>query len=178
MTNTPNTDLLLAGIIGAARGLRGEVSVEVRTDRAERVFQDGATVHTSSSANPELVVARAREHGGRLFVQFEDVTTREAAEALRGVELLVEAEPEDDAWYAADLEGLEVTDVDGKTLGVVTGLVPAPAHDLLIVRVGQTEVMVPFVEEIVPTVSVEDGRVVVDAPAGLFPDGDEEPSRD
>ena len=107
MTKSPSSDLLLAGIVGAARGLRGEVSVDVRTDRAQSVFDEGATLATSSPAHPELVVVLAREHSGRLFVQFEDVTTREDAEALRGVELLVEPESEDDAWYAAELEGLK-----------------------------------------------------------------------
>ena len=150
MTKSPSSDLLLAGIVGAARGLRGEVSVDVRTDRAQSVFDEGATL-----------------------VQFEDVTTREDAEALRGVELLVEPESEDDAWYAAELEGLKVEDIDGNALGVVSGLVAAPAHDLLIVRAGQVDVMVPFVEEIVPTISVAEGRVVVNAPSGLFPDADQ-----
>ena len=173
MTKTHSSNLLLAGIVGAARGLRGEVSVDVRTDRAQSVFDEGAKLATSSPAHPELVVVRAREHSGRLFVQFEDVTTREDAEALRGVELLVEPESEDDAWYAAELEGLKVEDADGNILGVVSGLVAAPAHDLLIVRAGQVDVMVPFVEEIVPTISVAEGRVVVNAPSGLFPDADQ-----
>lgn len=170
MLNTPSEELLLAGIIGAARGLRGEVSVLVHTDRPEEVFQPGSVLTTSSDKVPELEVSRARDHNGRLLLEFVGVNSREEAEELRGLELLVEGEDEDDAWYARDLEGLVVTDVDGNELGVVSGLMPSPAHDLLLVRSEGVEVMVPFVEAIVPQVLLEEGRIIVDAPSGLFPD--------
>ena len=169
MTPESNPNLLLAGIVGAAKGLRGEVGVEVRTDRADDVFAPGALLATSSADHPELRVRQARNQSGRLLLQFEGVEDRNAAEALRGTHLLVEGEEEDDAWYPHDLEGLTVVDTEGQVLGEVTGLLASPAHDLLRVDCQGTEVLVPFVAQIVTDVAVKRGRVTVDAPEGLFP---------
>ena len=167
-----HSDLLLAAIIGSARGLRGEVSAEIRTDRPEDVFLRGHLIHTNNPAFPELEVAEARYHNGRLFLHFVGIATREEAESLRGTEILVEGESEEDAWYAHELIGLPVVDTSGAPLGEVSGILPAPAQDLLTVKTAEGEVMVPLVEELVPTVSVEEGIVVVDPPLGLFPEPD------
>lgn len=169
--------LLLAGIVGAARGLKGEVFVEPRTDREDEVFAEGALVvidPENPGENPEngdieLLVERARTHGGRLMVTFEDVTTREQAEALRGAHLLTEPAEEEDAWYAFEIEGFPVIDADGKALGTVAGIAQGAAHDLLLVKSASgAEVMVPLVKEIVLSVSVSDKQVVLDPPLGLF----------
>ncbi len=169
MADTTNPDLLVAGIVGAARGLGGETSIQVRTDRAEEVFVAGKTLATSSAEYPLLTVIAVREHNGRLLVRFEGIDSREKAEALRGAELLVEPEEEENAWYARDLEGLRAVDPQGQPLGEVTRLLPGSAHDLLVVQHRGEDVMVPFVEVIVPEVDVEGGTVTIDPPLGLFP---------
>ena len=76
---------------------------------------------------------------------------------------------DEEGWYEHDLVDLAVVDPSGATLGTVTGLVVGTAQDLLEVRLtGGRDVLVPFVEAIVTEVDTEAGRVVVDAPAGLF----------
>ena len=174
---TDLSDLLLAGIVGAARGLKGEVFVEPRTDRVGDVFAEGALVvidptnpgENADNGGIELLVEHARTHGGRLMMTFEDVTSREQAEALRGAHLLTEPTQEGDAWYAFEIEGFPVVDVEGKALGVVTGIAQGAAHDLLLVKPSSgAEVMVPLVKEIVLDVSVEDEKVLLDPPLGLF----------
>lgn len=166
----PNEHLMIAGIVGSARGLQGEVNVQVRTDSPDVVFQVGASLSTNSELAPEVVVSSVRNHNGRVLLCFEGFTSREEVEELRGAWLLVEAHDEDDAWYEKDLIGLRVEDPHGVALGQVSGLIPSPAHDLLIVKTPGEEVLVPFVEAMVPQVLVNEGRVVVDAPEGLFPD--------
>lgn len=188
-------DLVLAGIVGAARGLKGEVFVEIRTDRADEVFEVGSRLlveqpesgpgaapggkstgapRGASAARPaipsQLTVERASVHGGRWALTFEQVQTREEAEALRGAHLMTEAQEEDDAWYPNQLEGLVAVDREGNRIGTVAGIAQGAAHDLLLVRVDADghEAMVPFVYEIVPEVSVEEGRVVINGPEGLF----------
>ncbi len=183
-------DLMLAGIVGAARGLRGEMFVEPRTDRPEVVFSPGSSLvladpntgpagprsrGRATQAKPTgrvLMVGGARSHNGRFTVTFEDVVTREDAESLRGKHLLVAPEPEEDAWYAHELEGLRVVNQDGAELGTVSGLAMGAAHDFLLVNHAGREVMVPLVEEMVPTVSVGEGLIVVSPPVGLFDDED------
>lgn len=166
---------VLAAIIGPARGLKGEVTIDLRTDRPDEVFVPGSTLSSRDNAAPvkghippELTVIGARTHSERFMARFEEVSTREEAEALRGLELFVPATEEEDSWYAHDLIGLKAVDVEGRALGTVSGLSTGPAQDLLLVDHGGREVMVPFVEELVPTVDVEEGLVVLDPPLGLF----------
>jgi 16S rRNA processing protein RimM len=157
--------------IGRAHGLRGEVSVEVRTDAPEERFAPGAVFRTEPAEAGPLTLTSARDHSGSLLLAFAEVPDRSAAEGLRGVRLLVEtgASDEDDAWYPDELEGLRVQRPDGELLGEVVRLDTGGAQDLLVVRTGGgQQVLVPFVRALVPTVDVPGGVVVVDPPGGLF----------
>jgi len=159
---------LAVGTVGRAHGLRGEVAVDVRTDDPADRFAVGSRL---DSERGPLVVAGARRQGQRWYLTFEGVGDRTAAEALRGVELLVEAadSDEDDAWYPHELAGLRAELADGTVVGEVVGLEHLPAQDALVVReTDGTRSLVPFVRAIVPTVDVAGGRVVLDPPAGLL----------
>ena len=80
----------------------------------------------------------------------------------------IEALPQEpDAWYDHQLVGLKVVR-DGLEIGEVVRVDHFPAQDLLAVKVGETEVLVPFVKAIVPEVDVKAGRVVITPPMGLF----------
>ncbi len=158
--------------IGRAHGLRGEVSLEVRTDSPDERLAVGAVLATEPASAGPLTIATRRVQQGRWVVAFEQVRDRTAAEALRGVELVVDTagdEPDEDAWYPHELVGLRAEAADGRLLGEVVGLEPAPAHDMLVLReVGGERTLVPFVRVIVPVVDVAAGRVVLDPPGGLL----------
>ena len=156
---------LTAAIVGPAHGLRGEVIVDVRSDDPE-VLAPGARLDIAGE-KPHLTVRSVRVHKERVLASFEECNSREEAEALRGARLLVDAHPEEDAWYP---KGLEARTPSGDVLGTVSGLTPGAAQDLLLVATEHGTVMVPFVTALVPTVDVEGGVVVIDAPPGLFDD--------
>jgi len=160
--------------IGRAHGLRGEVTVEVRTDAPGLRFVDGARFTTDPPERGPLTLRSAHEHSGALLLAFDGVDDRSAAEGLRGTMLLVDAAASDepDAWYDDELVGLRAERADGSVLGEVVGLQTGGAQDLLEVRPsgaarGAT-VLVPFVTALVPVVDVPGGRVVLDPPGGLF----------
>jgi len=157
--------------VGRAHGLRGEVALDLRTDAPEERFTVGARLATEPATAGPLTVTVIREQHGRWYLTFAEARDRTAAEALRGVELVVEVEAsdEEDAWYPYELAGLRVEHVDGRVLGEVLGLEHLPAHDALVIR--ETEgarTLVPFVRQIVPVVDVPGGRVVLDPPGGLL----------
>lgn len=157
--------------IGRAHGLRGEVALDLRTDSAPDRLAVGASLRTEPADVGPLTVAGSRVQQGRWYVTFAGVADRTAAEALRGVELVVDApaSDEDDAWYPHELAGLRAEHVDGRVVGEVVGLEHAPAHDLLVVREPDgARTLVPFVRAIVPVVDVAGGRVVLDPPGGLL----------
>lgn len=164
---------LIVAIIGAAHGLKGEVKLDVRTDIPERRLAPGTMVETDPPECGPLTIVRTREYKGSTFAVFAECRDRTAAEALRGISLVVESdedeEIEEDAWYPHELIGLEVLDTDGYTLGEVVALEPMPSQDLIVVReLDGTMTRVPFVKEIVVEVDPEDHCIVVDAPHGLF----------
>ncbi|WP_134767385.1 ribosome maturation factor RimM [Nocardioides sp. 1609] len=168
---------VVVGRIGKPHGIRGEVTVDVRSDEPDRRFADGAVLRVeaprgSAFAHRTLTVVRSRWHQQTLLATFEELTDRNAAETARGVVLhaMVDATetPEDpDEYYDHQLVGLAVHDVDGTLIGEVTGLVHG-AQDLLAVRaVDGRPTLVPFVSALVPEVDVPGGRVVVADRPGL-----------
>jgi 16S rRNA processing protein RimM len=176
---------LIVARIGRAHGLRGEVSVEVRTDAPEKRFVDGTVLHVedgprrralqATGAATSLTLTRARDNNGILLLSFAEVADRGSAESLRDV--ILEAEvadesDEEDAWYDHELVGLAVVDPDGVHLGEVIAVHHPGAQDLLVVRTvsGAGDRLVPFVAAIVPKVDVEGGRIVMAAPPGLLED--------
>lgn len=166
--------LLVVGEIGRPHGIRGEVSVRVRTDEPESRFAAGSVLQTDPAAAGPLTVRLARNHQGGLIVAFEDVFDRNTAEELRGVLLCVDSDtiaaPEDpDEFLDHQLVGLRAVSTDGETLGEVVAIEHAPASELLLVRLVSGRVaMVPFVSAIVPTVSLDAGELVLTPPEGLF----------
>lgn len=168
---------LVVGRIGKPHGIRGEVTVDVRTDEPDRRYVAGARLLAAppkGSAFPhrELTVARTRWHQGVLLATFAELGDRNAAEAARGVLLRaavpVDETPEDpEEFYDHQLVGLTAYDVDGTRLGEVTGLVHG-AQDLLRVRTPDGhEGLVPFVTALVPEVDLTAGRVVIADRPGL-----------
>ena len=171
-------ELLVVGRIGHAHGVRGEVSVDVRTDDPDRRYAAGSVLATDPPELGPLTVERARPHHGRLLVQFAEVADRTAAEALRGTLLVVDAATAGDAgedeWWDHELVGLAAVRPDGKPLGTVREVVHVPGAPLLAVVTDEgREVLVPFVADIVPEVDVPGGRLVVDPPEGLLELADE-----
>jgi 16S rRNA processing protein RimM len=106
-------------------------------------------------------------------VRFAGVDDREAAAALTGTRLVLAAaerpplaDPDD--FYDTDLIGLAVLGADGTDYGPVRDVVHAGGADYLVLELDGRERLVPFVGEIVPTVDLPAGRIVIDPPDGLF----------
>jgi 16S rRNA processing protein RimM len=166
---------LRVGRLVKAHGLKGALKLELYTDNPERRFVPGAEftlqVPEASPWHGKTVVVREyRVMNGNPVVFFEDVADRDAAESLVRAILWIDHEtdePEENAWFDHQLVGLDVVR-DDTVVGRVIRVDHLPAQDLLIVKTGEQEVMVPFVEAIVPSVDVSAGRLIVTPPAGLF----------
>lgn len=179
---------VVVGRIGKPHGIRGEVTVDVRTDSPEVRFALGEVLRVvppkgASLPWRTLTVRAARWHQGILLLGFEEFADRNAAETARGIVLEVtldetEAPEDPEEFYEHQLRGLEVRNLDGEVIGAVTGLVPGAAQDLLAVKATDGRAtLVPFVEALVPTVDVAAGHVVVADRPGLvtaFPEDTDE----
>jgi 16S rRNA processing protein RimM len=167
-------DRLTVGRIGKPQGLRGEVTVEVRTDAPDIRFAVGSVLLTHPTERGPRTLASTRDQNGRLMVAFEGVHDRSQAELLRNTLLQVDASdvpPSDDPdeFHDTQLVGLQADLIGGGRLGEVTEVLHLPHGDVIVVRREEgAEVLVPFVKAIVPEVDVAAGRLVVDPPEGLL----------
>ncbi|MGX9228936.1 ribosome maturation factor RimM [Streptomyces albus] len=174
---------LVVARIGRAHGIKGEVTVEVRTDEPELRLAPGAVLATDPPSAGPLTIASGRVHSGRLLLRFEGVGDRTAAEALRNTLLVAEIDPEErpedpEEFYDHQLEDLEVVTRDGTVVGRIESIAHLPAQDLLVVRREDGgELLIPFVGEIVPEVDLEAQRAVVDPPRGLLDEAGAEEAR-
>ena len=174
---------LVVGRVGRAHGVRGEVSVQVRTDDPGRRFAPGSVLATDPAALGPLTVGSVRWHLGRLLVRFDGLADRTRAEELAGALLLVDSAavgtPEDpDEFNDHDLIGLVAVTVAGDRVGTVTDVLHH-GQDLLVISAagagagaGAGETLVPFVRAIVPEVDIVAGRLVLVPPPGLLDPGE------
>ena len=168
---------ILVGRVGRAHGLRGDVSIDVRTDDPDERFAAGAVLFTGESGAATLKVDRSRWHSGRLLVCFDGATDREAAQSLRGRYLYRDADDriaEPQAWYDVDLIGCLVRTRAGQ-VGTVADVIHLPTQDLLSVTLTDgTTRLVPLVQDLVPEVDVAARQITVaDLPGLLFDVPDE-----
>jgi 16S rRNA processing protein RimM len=160
MPSADERPTLEVGRIIKAQGLKGQVLVDLWTDRHERLAPGTQLL---SERGPLLVIASAA-HQHRFIVSFDGVDTREEAERLRGLVLsapALDGVPEDVIWIH-QLFGAEVYDANGQLRGVVRDVEANPASDLLVLDSG---VLVPltFVTKV-----EANQRIDVDVPDGIF----------
>ncbi|MFJ8747840.1 ribosome maturation factor RimM [Streptomyces sp. NPDC102441] len=165
---------LVVARIGRAHGIKGEVTVEVRTDEPELRLGPGAVLATEPAETGPLTIETGRVHSGRLLLRFAGVRDRTGAEALRNILLIAEVDPAElpedpEEFYDHQLMDLDVVLTDGTEIGRITEITHLPSQDLFIVeRPDGSEVMIPFVEEIVTEIDLEEQRAVITPPPGLI----------
>lgn len=165
---------LVVARIGRAHGIKGELTVEVRTDEPEVRLAPGAVLATEPASHGPLTIESGRVHSGRLLLRFAGVSDRTGAEALRNTLLIAEVDPQErpedpEEFYDHQLVDLDVVTVDGTAVGRIAEVAHLPYQDLLVVRRPEGgEVLVPFVSAMVPEIDLAAQRAVIDPPPGLW----------
>ena len=154
---------LEVGRIARAHGLRGDVVVELTTNRLERV-ERGARLFAGERV---LIVLNSTPHQGRWIVAFEGVLSREAADDLRGTALSAEPLEDADALWVHELVGSRLVDQDGRDRGRIVAVESNPASDLAVLDGGGL-VPLRFVLAHQAGSDGEPGQVRADLPAGLL----------
>ena len=166
-------DILLAAVIGA-QGLKGAVKVKTFTADPDALSRYGA-LHDRSGKRYEITAFRMAKPG-EAVMSFKGVGDRNAAEALKGIELFVarDALPQtdEDEFYHADLIGLEAFDAEGRLVGRVAAIHNFGASDVIaIVRSDGDEVLLAFTKETVPQIDIRGGRLMIAVPEDDEADG-------
>ncbi|MDO5736057.1 MAG: ribosome maturation factor RimM [Propionibacteriaceae bacterium] len=164
---------VVIGRVGRAHGIRGEVSIDLRTDEPGRRFFPGARVTLGSGR--ELTVEKTTWQRGRLLVTLAGYPDRTAVETLTG-ELLTtrvkasEIPSDQDEYFDRQLVGLTVLDHRGEICGTVLEVLHMPSQDLLEVKTEAGNRLVPFVKALVPVVDMDAGTLQLADVKGLLED--------
>lgn len=166
-------DTLLIGKIVGVHGMKGYLKV-YSFDESIDLFERGRQIQlkSSSGAIKTVTVEDVQSYKNVLRVAFEGILDRTAAEALTGSELLLKRselpEPEEGQWYWCDLIGLAVHGIDGTYLGHVENLFETGSNDVLVVKRGEEELLIPVTKSIVCDVDFDEQKISVDLPEGLL----------
>ncbi|MFQ6105080.1 MAG: ribosome maturation factor RimM [Candidatus Glassbacteria bacterium] len=165
---------VVVGRVISAHGIHGKMIIEPMTENPHR-FEEGSKLCIESEngkAKWQVTVRGAAPYKGKLLVRVSEITDRTEAARHRGRYICVPVEdlpePEPGEYYHHQLVGLQAVDVAGEILGIVCGVVPMPAQDVIVVEKSGKEFMVPFVDEFIKEVDLEGQRIIIKRMAGLF----------
>lgn len=164
--------LLTIGRIGRAHGVRGEVTVEVRTDFPEERFQVGSELQTEPKERGPLKIETARWNNGTLLLSFAGKIDRSAVEPLRNTELLAEVDTAeelgDDEFHITQILGCNVFIEGGELVGEIIDVLALPGADTLVILQAGREILVPFVKHHVPKIDIPNKRIELANIEGLL----------
>jgi len=160
------SDLICLGAVAGAYGVRGEVRLKSFCAVPEAIAQYGPL---TTEDGRSFDVTLTRPISGAYAARLSGVTTKEAADALKGARLHVSRDrmppPDDEEYYHADLIGVAVFDTGGVRIGEIKAVQDHGAGDILEVsRPGLPELLVPFTRATVPTIDLEADRIIIDPP--------------
>lgn len=164
-----SNDPVVVGVVLGAHGSDGRVRVQPETDNPNRFRRGGRVI---AQGRPLVIERTQRAPDGALLVAFAGVTDRDAASALRGVELCVPAEETPPAppgvYYHHQLIGLSVVNAaDGAPMGTLTEIVSTGANDVYVVTREDAELLLPALADVITKVDADAGRMTVAVPEGL-----------
>jgi 16S rRNA processing protein RimM len=164
----PAPDLICVGAIAGAFGISGEVRIKSFCSEPTDIASYGPLL--SDDGGREFHITLTRPVAGGLGARIIGVSTKEQADALRGISLHVARDRlpnlPDDEFYHADLIGLSAFDPGGELIGKVTAVYNHGAGDILEISSARhkSALLLPFTTAIVPNVDLALGRVVVNLP--------------
>lgn len=158
---------LMIGEIAKPQGVRGEVKVRPTTCNPDRFFDLEHVFLKRNEAYVECKVHVNRVDADAVYMTFDGICDRNAAEKLRGESLYIDREhsvklPED-ANFICDLIGCEGVDTTGRSLGKITDVLQPGGNDVYVFNGPLGEVLVPALKLVVLNVNVEEKRVLLDA---------------
>ncbi|MDR3568630.1 MAG: ribosome maturation factor RimM [Syntrophobacteraceae bacterium] len=163
--------LVAIGKATKAHGIRGAIKVFPYGETLKEMEAGDKLYSIEGGAQRPLTLTSLDAQNRVWIAQFEEICSREQAEALAGKELFVERErlqdlPEGEYYYF-QLIGLSVETKEGKPLGTLRDVLETGSNDVYVVEGGGREVLVPAIEEVVVKVDLANGIVIVDLPEGL-----------
>jgi len=157
--------MIVMGRVSAPFGVKGWVKVQPFTDKIDGLLGYPQWWLSEAGGWRSWAVEEQTVRGSELLVRFAGVADREAAATLKGRDIAVTRKqlpaPEEGEYYWTDLVGLKVENTSGESLGRVERMFESGADPVMVV-VGETERLLPFVGAVVKQVDLDVGMILVD----------------
>lgn len=162
-------DKVAIAYINKCWGVKGEVIAEPLTSFPQRFKKLDKVSLSGGRAKLELTVEWAKQHGKKIVFKFEEIDDRNEADRLRNSYIEIDKEEifslPPDQYYIFQLVGLEVTDKDKGTIGIIDDVWEYPASDIYVVRSEKGVLLIPGIKEIIKKIDLANNRMEVK----LFP---------
>lgn len=170
---THDSDFVVIGRIRRAHATRGEICVEPVTDFPQRFDSLREVLIGVMDKEPlKFEIESVRWNGKIALVKLAGVDDRDRAAELRGSLIGVRrgevAPTDEDEYYHFDLIGCKVVDDAGGEVGVVRDVLRMPANDVLVVKDGDREMLVPTVKQVIKDVSLDERVITIERIPGLL----------
>lgn len=159
---------VLMGRIVGLYGVQGWLKIESWSDPRMQIFDyQPWRLSAAPGTDTEVSGVKGRAQGKGMVAYFPGVDDREQAAALIGNDIYVDRAqlpaPAEGEYYWTDLEGLEVVTTEGVALGQISHLFATGANDVIVVREGTRERLIPYIKgSCVLSVDLSARRMVVD----------------
>jgi len=161
-------EFITIGKIIAPWGIKGKLKVEVVTDFPQR-FAPSSKIYINRQP---MAINSTEWHKGKAIIKLNTIDSIEDAQRLRGQPVEIHHSqvyplPEGQ-YYHFQLIGLEVWTTEGELLGNVTEILTAESNDNYVVRGAKGEILIPAIEDVIKSIDLDKGRMVIEAIEGLL----------
>ncbi len=161
-------EFIIIGQILAPQGIKGKLKVKVITDFPQR-FAPSSTVYINRQP---VIIDSTEGHKGKVIIKLNTIDSIEAAQRLQGQPIEIHHSqvyslPEGQ-YYHFQLIGLEVWTIQGELLGNITEVITSESNDNYVVKGDGGEILIPAIEDVVKSIDLNKGRIVIEAIPGLL----------
>ncbi len=165
-----NSDLefITIGLILTPWGVKGKLKVKIETDFPQR-FAPGAEVYIDRQP---MTIEDAEWQQGKLVIKLSTINSIEEAQKFRGKAIEIshhQVQPlPEGQYYYFQLLGLEVWTTQGELLGNISEILTTESNDVYLVRNAKGEILIPAIEDVVKSVDLDKGQIVIEPIEGLL----------
>jgi len=167
----PTENFLLLGKVAKAHSMQGEVKIFPYSGQPENIslYSELVLVDSKGKLSPPLTVLSSRPQGKVAITRLHSISDRDKAESIEGMGVLLARKYlpklDDNEFYWHQYIGKNVKIVSGEMIGKIETVFPGGAQDIMVVKNGSREILIPILASIV--IKESSSEIVIDPPPGL-----------
>lgn len=170
---TEKDTLIPVGKITGTHGIKGLLKVHSYSGNIESLKSaTEITLRSAQGALSNFKLQSVAQHGTKLILGFKGYDNINLVQSFVGNEICLFRsqlpQPEADEYYWCDLLGLDVSTVDGTRIGTISDIFATGSSDIYVVSNGEQEFLIPAIADVIHTVDVKNGKVLITPLEGLL----------